>query len=133
MHDAIRTQPSSPLVAAAPTEPARGTNGNPGRNGVDHLEFVVRLFRLLGDQTRLNILLSLTGGEQNVSALCDRLALPQPTVSHHLGLMRINRLIDNRRSGKQVFYTLSDDVEILGDQAVRINVDGHKIELNLKD
>lgn len=71
------------------------------------LDQVTELFRLLSDKTRLNILLLLRAGEQNVTALCERLNLPQPTVSHHLGLLRMNNLIDNRRSGKQVFYGLS--------------------------
>ncbi len=65
------------------------------------------LFRLLGDRTRLSILQVLSGGETNVGALCKLLKLPQPTVSHHLGLLRVSGLIDNRRAGKQVFYRLN--------------------------
>jgi ArsR family transcriptional regulator len=65
------------------------------------------LFRLLGDSTRLSILQLLSEGERNVGKLCDLLKLPQPTVSHHLGLLRVSGLIDNRRSGKQVYYKLN--------------------------
>ncbi len=54
------------------------------------LEQLASLFRLLSDKTRLNILLSLARGERNVSSLCKELELPQPTVSHHLGLLRVN-------------------------------------------
>ena len=67
---------------------------------------LTELFRLLSDRTRLSILIILQQGEQNVTALCETLGLPQPTVSHHLGLLRMNSLIANRRSGKQVFYGL---------------------------
>jgi len=67
-------------------------------------------FRLLSDKTRLNILMLLAQGERNVTALCKELSLPQPTVSHHLGLLRMNNIIANRRSGKQVFYGLSDNL-----------------------
>lgn len=82
------------------------------------LESLTNLFRLLSDKTRLNILLLLSGGERNVTSLCNELALPQPTVSHHLGLLRNNNLIANRRNGKQVFYGLNravnaDDVGTL--------------------
>lgn len=70
------------------------------------LEHLTTVFRLLSDKTRLNILLLLGEGEKNVTALCNELNLPQPTVSHHLGLLRMNNLIVNRRSGKQVFYVL---------------------------
>src|SRR5688572_29788410 len=71
------------------------------------LEQLTSLFRLLSDKTRLNILLLLAQGERNVSSLCEELNLPQPTVSHHLGLLRMNSVIANRRHGKQVFYALS--------------------------
>jgi DNA-binding transcriptional ArsR family regulator len=71
------------------------------------LEQLTSLFRLLSDKTRLNILLLLAQGERNVSSLCEELNLPQPTVSHHLGLLRLNNVIANRRHGKQVFYTLN--------------------------
>ena len=53
------------------------------------LEPLVSVFRLLSDSARLNILLLLASGERNVSGLCEELALPQPTVSHHLGLLRM--------------------------------------------
>jgi ArsR family transcriptional regulator len=75
------------------------------------LEQLTSLFRLLSDKTRLNILLLLSGGERNVTSLCDELKLPQPTVSHHLGLLRMNNVIGNRRLGKQVFYSLNGRVE----------------------
>ena len=68
------------------------------------------LFKLLGDRTRLAILQILTGGERNVGTLCDLLGLPQPTVSHHLGLLRDSRLIDNRRAGKHIYYALNGRV-----------------------
>jgi DNA-binding transcriptional ArsR family regulator len=66
------------------------------------------LFRLLSDKTRLQIVLLLATGERNVTSLCEELDLPQPTVSHHLGLLRMNRIIANKRHGKQVIYTLAN-------------------------
>ncbi|MEM8873819.1 MAG: metalloregulator ArsR/SmtB family transcription factor [Planctomycetota bacterium] len=95
------------------------------------VETIVRLFKVLGDRTRLGILLILAKGERNVGALCEELSLPQPTVSHHLGLMRINRLIDNRRDGKQVFYTLAEEVSALKNGVVRIGVGSRSVDLNL--
>jgi DNA-binding transcriptional ArsR family regulator len=74
------------------------------------LDGLVDLFRLLSDKTRLNILLLLANGERNVTTLCEELSLPQPTVSHHLGLLRMRNLISNRRNGKQVFYGLNGHV-----------------------
>src|SRR5690242_7454342 len=74
------------------------------------LEPLVGVFRLLSDRTRLNILMLLADGERNVTTLCEELGLPQPTVSHHLGLLRMRNLITNRRSGKQIFYGLNGHV-----------------------
>ena len=73
---------------------------------VQSLNNLCQLFRLLSDRTRLQIVMLLASGERNVTSLCEELKLPQPTVSHHLGLLRMNRVIINKRHGKQVIYAL---------------------------
>lgn len=60
----------------------------------------------LGDRTRLMILFHLAEGELHVQELCERLGCPQPTASHHLGLLRLARMVQSRRAGKGVFYRL---------------------------
>lgn len=75
------------------------------------LEQLSALFRLLADKTRLAILRRLAQGERNVTSLCDELKLPQPTISHHLGLLRANNLVGNRRHGKQIFYILHGEAQ----------------------
>ena len=87
------------------------------------------LFRLLSDKTRLNILLLLTQGERNVTSLCEALQLPQPTVSHHLGLLRLNNVIGNRRSGKQVFYALNGRIDVTGGPAFSIRANNFAITI----
>ncbi len=71
---------------------------------------VARFLRTLSDPTRLRLLGILQDGEQNVTALRRTLALPQPTVSHHLALLRSAGLVANRRDGKQVFYSLNREI-----------------------
>ncbi len=71
---------------------------------------VVGMLRTLSDPTRLRLLSVLRHGEFSVTALCDELQLAQPTVSHHLGRLRSARLVANRRDGKQVFYSLNQEV-----------------------
>src|SRR5437016_3991394 len=93
------------------------------------LEQLTSLFRLLSDRTRLNILLLLSGGERNVSSLCEELGLPQPTVSHHLGLLRMNNVIGNRRHGKQVFYCLNGRVETAGAATLQIGVENFAVKI----
>jgi DNA-binding transcriptional ArsR family regulator len=93
------------------------------------LESLVGLFRLLSDKTRLNILLLLARGERNVSSLCGELNLPQPTVSHHLGLLRMSNLIANRRAGKQVFYELDGRIEAAEGKSLNVRIDGFLVKI----
>jgi ArsR family transcriptional regulator len=72
------------------------------------IPLLAQMFRLLGDQTRLRILVELQGGEVNVSELCRRLKAAQPTVSRHLGILRKGGLVRNRRNGKEIYYSLSE-------------------------
>lgn len=74
----------------------------------DDLADLARVFYTLGDKTRLSILTLLAKREMNVQALCNRLALPQSSVSHHLGLLLAGGLVKNRREGKRVFYSHAD-------------------------
>lgn len=76
---------------------------------IDPVVEAVQLLRLLSDPTRLRLLGLLQSGPMNVTTLCQKLDLAQPTVSHHLGLLRSLKLVSNRRDGKQVFYSLNSD------------------------
>lgn len=78
----------------------------PSKSSDESLANLCQLFRLLSDKTRLQIAMLLAKGERNVTSLCKELNLPQPTVSHHLGLLRMNKVIINKRKGKQVIYAL---------------------------
>ena len=71
---------------------------------------------------------------QATTTLCEELGLPQPTVSHHLGLLRMRNLITNRRSGKQIFYGLNGHVNpITTDRGLAIQVDRFMISINGTD
>ena len=72
------------------------------------LEALAQLCHILGDKTRLRILSTLQIDESNVTSLCKKLKLPQPTVSRHLAILRMAGLVENRRAGKEIFYSLSD-------------------------
>jgi ArsR family transcriptional regulator, zinc-responsive transcriptional repressor len=93
------------------------------------LDQMTGIFRLLSDKTRLNILMLLSAGERNVTSLCEELQLPQPTVSHHLGLLRMNQVIDNRRAGKQVFYSLNGRFGIGQNEGIEVNAGNFAIRV----
>lgn len=73
-----------------------------------NIQEMARLFRVLGDRTRLAILIELQSGSANVGQLCRKLRAAQPTVSHHLALLRLGGLVSAQRRGKEVFYSLGD-------------------------
>ena len=102
----------------------------PGVDGARELDGLVDVFRLLSDKTRLNILLLLAKGERNVTSLCTELNLPQPTVSHHLGLLRMRNLISNRRNGKQVFYGLNGHVQPGEGDALQIDAHQYRLQIS---
>ena len=95
---------------------AETTNGllEKNGNGLHSMEVpgilvndLVKLFKLLSDETRLRILYYLTQRDElHVRALCDLLNESQPAVSHHLALLRVAGLIERRREGKHNFYAL---------------------------
>jgi DNA-binding transcriptional ArsR family regulator len=66
------------------------------------------LLKVLGHPARLRILDALGGAEHCVHELVDRLALPQPTVSQHLQLLRRARLVTAQRDGREQRYRLVD-------------------------
>ncbi len=69
-----------------------------------------QLFKTLGDEVRLRLLLLLSEhGPMSVSALCAATGQAQTTVSHHLMLMRVASLVGYRRLGKNNFYFITSD------------------------
>ena len=65
-------------------------------------------FRLLGDPSRLRILLHCTDAPKSVTQIADDLDLSQSLVSHHLRLLRGARLVRGVRQSRHIFYRISD-------------------------
>ena len=66
------------------------------------------MFRLLGDTTRLRIVLSCLDDPISVGDIASQLELSPSLVSHHLRLLRAARVVKADRQGKQVFYAAAD-------------------------
>lgn len=73
-------------------------------------DLVAKYFRALGDPTRLRILdaLAETDDELSVGELVERLDLPQPKVSKHLGCLRWCGFVEDRREHRTVHYRIAD-------------------------
>ncbi len=66
--------------------------------------------KALGDDTRQRILeVLLSQGEMCVGDLVATFNLSQPTISHHLTLLKNAKLVTSRRDGKQVFYAIDQE------------------------
>lgn len=75
----------------------------------DQVTELAEMFRLLGDGSRLRIVLACLDGSHAVGALVERVGLSQSLVSHHLRLLRAARLLRAERRGKQIHYSIADD------------------------
>ena len=63
----------------------------------------------LADPKRLLIITALRDGERSVSEICDLLDLPQANVSQHLAILREKGLVQARREGQFVYYSLTSE------------------------
>lgn len=65
--------------------------------------------KAIADQTRQEIMRLLCCQWLPVGDVVDQTGVSQPTVSHHLAILREAGLVNTRREGKQIFYTLNQD------------------------
>ena len=73
------------------------------------LEKLADVCQVMSDANRLRILFMCAENTTAVNDFVEKLSLSQPLVSHHLKLMRQQRLIKGQRQGKQIFYSLHDE------------------------
>ena len=71
-----------------------------------------RLMKVLANRDRRLLLCEIAQGEKCVSELEELLDIHQPTLSQQLTVLRNEELVETRRDGKQIFYSLSSDVAL---------------------
>ena len=69
---------------------------------------LAELFKVFGDSTRIRILFVLFEAEVCVCDLAKVLNMTQYAISHQLRILKANKLVNSRREGKSVFYSLAD-------------------------
>jgi ArsR family transcriptional regulator len=72
------------------------------------VEEAARLFGILADSSRLQLLKTLMHGERTVGQLVEASGLGQANVSKHLALLRTGHFVDRRKEGNFVIYRLAD-------------------------
>lgn len=70
-----------------------------------HYDDPVRIFRAFSDESR--ILWLLKAGEKNATQLLENMDVGQSTLSHHMKILCDSGIVESRREGKWVYYSLS--------------------------
>jgi ArsR family transcriptional regulator len=65
--------------------------------------------KALADDTRQQILVMLLEREMSVGEIVEAFTMSQPTISHHLNVLKQFNLVVSRKDGKQVFYSINHD------------------------
>ncbi|WP_170285884.1 ArsR/SmtB family transcription factor [Propionivibrio limicola] len=87
--DINQSSPSIALMRAAATE-------------------ATALLFALANENRLLLLCQLSRGETSVSELEELLDIHQPTLSQQLSVLRTEGLVNTRRDGKRIYYSVTD-------------------------
>jgi DNA-binding transcriptional ArsR family regulator len=65
------------------------------------------LFGALADDTRQQIIVMLSRREMSVNEIAGAFCISQPSVSHHLAVLRSAQLVQTRREGQRMVYSLN--------------------------
>ncbi len=67
------------------------------------------MFKLLGNPTRLKILLAIKEGEKCVHEITEKINSEMSNISHHLRRMKDQNLVEVRREGRHKYYKIKDE------------------------
>ncbi|MCU7378938.1 metalloregulator ArsR/SmtB family transcription factor [Clostridiales Family XIII bacterium ASD5510] len=68
-----------------------------------------RMFKAFCDENRLKILELLRNGEQCACMLLEELNISQSTLSHHMRILCDSGIVDGRKEGKWMYYSISKE------------------------
>jgi len=76
---------------------------------LENLTVLCELLTAIANESRLKILTLLLNGELCVCKIYDALELSQSLVSHHLAVLREHNLVNDRRDGKWIYYSINKE------------------------
>lgn len=81
------------------------------QEGVDTMSYKedVRMIKALADENRLRILECLHHGEKCACVILEELSITQSTLSHHMKLFCDCGLVDSRKDGRWMYYSISEE------------------------
>ena len=96
-----------------------GKHANPMAWEESELQRAGSLFKIMGDPTRLRILVALMEGSLCVMHISERVGMSQSATSHQLAILRRADLVRVTRNGKSLIYSISDEhVRLMLDMAL---------------
>ncbi|WP_280697447.1 metalloregulator ArsR/SmtB family transcription factor [Kitasatospora sp. GP82] len=103
-----------------------GAHSSQQQSTGERLEVAAGVLALLADRTRLALLDQLGRGEADVTTLTEACGAARPSVSQHLAKLRLAGLVDTRKDGRRVVYSLRHGhLRRLVDEA--LNVADHQL------
>ena len=77
--------------------------------GRETIASLSEVFKVLGDPTRLKIVLALSHAELCVQDIAGLLEISESAISHQMRILKTLRLVKQRRDGKMAYYSLDDE------------------------
>ena len=68
-----------------------------------------QFFKVLSDPNRLMIVDMLSCGELCACVILEKFHITQPTLSHHMKSLCNSKLVNGRKDGKWMYYSLNDE------------------------
>jgi len=79
------------------------------KKSIEEIAITADFLRVIAEDNRLKILCLLKNGEKCVCEIWQFLNLPQNLTSHHLKVLKDFGLLDSRKDGLKIYYSLSDN------------------------
>lgn len=79
------------------------------RRGAVKAEDCAKFLKAIGEEARLKIIALLFRREMSVKELVKQLGLSQPLVSHHLSVLCSVNIVNSRKVGRKIFYSLNPE------------------------
>ncbi|UJP09417.1 metalloregulator ArsR/SmtB family transcription factor [Microbacterium sp. KUDC0406] len=89
---------------------------------LDEAERIARVFKAIGDPTRVMLLSLISGSEGGEACICDLtdpVGLSQGTVSHHMKILADAGLVTREQRGKWAYFSLADGALAAAAEALR--------------
>lgn len=89
----------------------------------DSFDEIERVFLALSDKTRIKLVNLMYAGEVSVNDLSEALGISQPKVSRHLAYLRSMEIVNTRRDGKWIYYSLCEPENEFGSRLLSDAID----------